>query len=167
VKATPSRWLGPLLALACTGNHEGLLRGQRYYEDNQYERALAVWRDLGRHETTLSPEERIRYTYLRGMTDYRLGFRSEARYWLGLAQAAETRRPGGVNPEWEARLAAALDDLNREAFGIVVDTTDPVQSIEIPSDTKSTESGGGEGSPGDAPIMSLPPTDPATPGRIE
>jgi hypothetical protein len=104
------------------------------------------------------------------MTDYRLGFRSEARYWLGLAQAAEMRRRGSVNPEWSGRLAGALDDLNREAFGVRVNGADPVQSIEVPSDntgrSESRESGGGEGSHADPP-MSLPPTDPASPRRIE
>jgi hypothetical protein len=122
-----------LLGLSCTGNLDALMRGQRYYEDNQYERALAVWRDLGRHETTLSAEQRLRYSYLRGMTDYRLGYRDEARHWLALAKSAAVHDPRALEPEWTTRLDGALDDLNREVFGIRVDGTDPVQSIEAPA----------------------------------
>jgi hypothetical protein len=125
--------LGLLMSLGCTGNRDAMTRGQRYYEDNQYERALAIWRDLGRHETTLSTEQRLRYAYLRGMTDYRLGYRDEARHWLALAKAATAHQPSSLDPVWTARLDGALDDLNREVFGIRIDGTDPVQSIEAPA----------------------------------
>ena len=33
-----------LLAVGCNGERAALLRGQEYYEDNQYERALSLWR---------------------------------------------------------------------------------------------------------------------------
>lgn len=117
--------------LACSSARATLDRGQAHYEDNRFERALSVWRELAREQADLSPEERARYAYLRGMTDYRLGFRDEARYWLGLAKAREARHPGGIAPTWMARLDAALDDLNREIFGIRADRGDPVQSIEV------------------------------------
>jgi hypothetical protein len=122
-----------LLLAACSANHDALVRGQRYYEDNQYERALAVWRDLARHETSLTASERARYAYLRGMTDYRLGFRDEARHWLAMAKTAERRHPRSMEPEWLLRLDAALGDLDREVFGIRSDGADPVQSIEAPA----------------------------------
>jgi len=122
-----------LLALcSCSGNHDALARGQRYYEDNQFERALAIWRDLERHAPSFHPEESVRYAYLRGMTDYRLGFRDEARHWLGLATARERRWPGSIDPDWSSRLASALGDLDRDVFGIPASPSDPVQSIEAP-----------------------------------
>lgn len=124
--------LGPLL-LACSSQHAALTRGQSYYDDNQYEPALAVWRELGRHEAELSAPEYARYAYLRGMTDYRLGFRDDARHWLAMAKATERRHPGGLEPEWLTRLDAALGDLDREIFGIRADGKDPVQSIEAPA----------------------------------
>ena len=44
-------------ALACASHPDALARGQRYYEDNQYERALALWRDLvGAAEKTPHPQ---------------------------------------------------------------------------------------------------------------
>jgi hypothetical protein len=120
-----------LALLACSVNRAALQRGQAYYEDNQYERALAVWRELERHESELGPAS-ARYAYLRGMTDYRLGFRQDARHWLALAKVDEQLHPGRLDIPWQARLDAALDDLNREVYGIRTLGSDPVQSIEVP-----------------------------------
>jgi hypothetical protein len=124
---------GPAGFAACSGERAALLRGQAYYEDNQFERALSLWRDLERDEATLTSVEFARYAYLRGMTDYRLGFRSDARHWLALAKVTEQAHPGGLDGSWHARLDAALSDLDREAFGIPAGNTDSVQSIEAPS----------------------------------
>ena len=120
-------------ALACGGQHAALLRGQTYYEENQYERALAVWRTLEGSEASLSRPDFARYAYLRGMTDYRLGFRADARHWLALAKATDQQHPGGLDPEWASRLDGALADLDRESFGIEPGSSDSVQSIEVPT----------------------------------
>jgi hypothetical protein len=74
-----------LLASACATYREDLNRGQRLYEENQYEHALAIWRALEADMDSLSRTDQARYAYLRGMTDFRLKFRSDARYWLGIA----------------------------------------------------------------------------------
>jgi hypothetical protein len=120
-----------LLAFGCLGPGDVLARGQAYYEDNEYERALAVWRELDRHDSVLTPAERARYAYLRGMTDYRLGFRDDARHWLAVAKVTERRYPRSLDAAWLERLDGALGDLDRETFGIRTDGTDPVQSIEV------------------------------------
>jgi tetratricopeptide (TPR) repeat protein len=119
-----------IVVTACSGSRDILARGQRYYEDNQYERALAIWRELSRYEDALSETQSARYAYLRGMTDYRLGFRDDARHWLALAQATEQRHPGGLDLQWLARLDGARADLDRDVFGIPAEGTDPVQTIE-------------------------------------
>jgi hypothetical protein len=118
---------------ACGGERAALLRGQTYYEDNQYERALSIWRHLERHEASLTPAEFARYAYLRGMTDYRLGFHPDARHWLGLAKVTEQAHPGGLEGAWLPRLEGALSDLDRENFGIAAGNADVVQSIEAPN----------------------------------
>lgn len=132
-------WLAAALSiaslLACSGVRDTLTRGQAYYEDNRFEQALSVWRELARSAAELTPRERARYFYLRGMTAYRLGFRDDARHWLGLGKALEGRHPGGIAPAWVARLDAALDDLNRDFFGVRTAVGDPVQLIEIPADS--------------------------------
>lgn len=106
-----------LLLSACATYREDLNRGQRLYEENEFERALAIWRTLEHDRDSLSDNDQTRYAYLRGMTDYRLGFRAGARHWLAIAKATEQEHPGGLSQLWKQRLDSALDDLNREVFG--------------------------------------------------
>ena len=108
------------ILLACAGcatYREDLYRGQRLYEENQYERALAIWRMLEADTDSLSVHEQARYAYLRGMTDYRLGFRSDSRHWLAVAKAIEQEHSGGLSPEWKQRMEESLEDLNKDVYG--------------------------------------------------
>lgn len=109
-------WLALLLG-ACVSYREDLNRGQRLYEENQYERALAIFRELERDTDSLSREDQARYAYLRGMTDYRLGFRPHARYWLAVAKAVEQQHAGGLSPDWKERMTSSLDELNQDVYG--------------------------------------------------
>ena len=155
-----------LLALGCNPERAALLRGQAYYEDNQYERALSLWRSLERRQYELSPSEFARYAYLRGMTDYRLGFHADARHWLALAKVAERQRPGGLNGTWLPRLDGALADLDREWSGMPVGNADSVQSIEAPPlETPATE-GPAQEPPAVPPAGDAPETTPATPPAV-
>ena len=141
---------------ACSGHRDALARGRAYYEDNRFEQALSVWRELERDESRLPQYERSRYAYLRGMTDYRLGFRDDARHWLGMAKALEERHPGGISPEWMERLASALDDLDREIFGIGARAGDAIQSIDAPAQSPAPlQSPGPQQSP--APLQNPTP----------
>src|SRR5690349_14570630 len=101
----------------CATYREDLNRGQRLYEENQYEHALALWRSLETDTDSLSFNDQARYAYLRGMTDYRLGFRPDARHWLAIAKATEQEHPGGLSQSWKERLEEALGDLNRDVYG--------------------------------------------------
>lgn len=102
---------------ACATYREDLNRGQRLYEENEYEHALAIWRMLETDMDSLDQTDQSRYAYLRGMTDYRLGFRPDARHWLAIAKAIEQEHPGGLSPQWKQRLDEALADLNRDVYG--------------------------------------------------
>jgi hypothetical protein len=107
-----------LLAVAgCSTYRSELQRGQRYYEENKYETALALWRDLEADQSSLEKSERVRYTYLRGMTDFRLGYRPDARYWLGLAEAGEKLTPSSLSADEKDRLGKTLNELNEEVYG--------------------------------------------------
>ena len=106
-----------LALTACATYREDLNRGQRMYEENQYEQALALWRGLEEDADSLSVNDQARYAYLRGMTDYRLGFRPDSRHWLAIAQATEAAHPGGLSVEWKERMTQSLDDLNKDAYG--------------------------------------------------
>jgi hypothetical protein len=106
-----------LFALGCSTYREDLNRGQRLYEENQYEHALAIWRILEADVDSLTLNDQARYAYLRGMTDYRLGFRPYARHWLGVARAIDKEHPGGLNQEWRDRLDKSLADLDKDVYG--------------------------------------------------
>jgi hypothetical protein len=95
-----------------------LHRGQGYYEHNEYERALSVWRHLDPDRDSLDPLGRVRYFYLRGMTDFRLGYPGDARYWLGLAKASLSRARQALEDDELARLDETLAALNRPVFGL-------------------------------------------------
>lgn len=114
--------LAALLVLAsgvagCATYREDLNRAQVLYEENEYERALALFRVLERDTDSLSLNDQARYAYLRGMTDYRLGSRPDARHWLAIAKATEQEHPGGLSQSWKERLEEALNDLNRDVYG--------------------------------------------------
>jgi len=104
--------------VACVTYREDLNRGQRLYDESQYERALAIFRVLESDQDSLNAADRARYFYLRGMTDYRLGFRRDARHWLALAKATDQKHPGGLATEWRERLERSLGELNREVYGL-------------------------------------------------
>ena len=117
-----------VLLVACVTYREDLNRGQRLYDESQYERALAIFRVLEGDQDSLSPPDRARYFYLRGMTDYRLGFRRDARHWLALARATDHQYPGGLAPEWHERLERYLGELNREVYGLDPELGDDTES---------------------------------------
>lgn len=106
-----------LSLVGCATYREDLNRGQRFYEENEYERALALFRVLESDMDSLDLSDQSRYAYLRGMAGYRLGFRADARHWLAVAKAIEQEHPGGLSAQWKQRLDEALNDLNQEVYG--------------------------------------------------
>lgn len=106
-----------LCLVGCATYREDLNRGQRFYEENEYERALAIFRVLEPDMDSLDLNDQARYAYLRGMADYRLGFRPHARHWLAVSKAIEQEHPGGLGPQWKQRLEEALNDLNQDYYG--------------------------------------------------
>lgn len=99
-------------SLGCATYRDELVRTQQAYELDQHERALALLRDLEPDVGRLAPPERAQYAYLRGMTDYRLGYRADARHWLAIARAHEEASPGVLPTDWKARTATALEEMN-------------------------------------------------------
>lgn len=104
------------LSVSCATYSSGLARAQRAFEQGEHERALAIFRGLEPDLDELTPAERARYAYLRGMTDYRVGYRADARHWLAFASAAEAQSPGSISTEWAKRLATALGELNESVY---------------------------------------------------
>jgi hypothetical protein len=110
------RTLVPLVVLgavgACTTYHDQLARGQRAFEQSDHDRTLAILRDLEPDLNRLTAPEQAQYAYLRGMSDYRVGYKPDARHWLAVARAYEDRSPGVLPADWKTRTSEALDDLN-------------------------------------------------------
>jgi lipoprotein NlpI len=104
--------LGLVAVVGCATNRDQLARSQSAFDLNEHDRALALLRDLELAFTRLDKHERAQYTYLRGMTDYRIGHRADARYWLGLAMAYEDAAPGTLAADWKARAKEALAEMN-------------------------------------------------------
>ncbi|AKU93992.1 hypothetical protein AKJ09_00656 [Labilithrix luteola] len=97
---------------ACATYRDQLARSQVAFEQNDHERALALLRNMEIDLTRLTPSERAHYAYLRGMTDYRMGYRVDARHWLALAKAYEEASPGVLPADWRARTSEALEEMN-------------------------------------------------------
>lgn len=124
--------LGALCVVGCATYKQDLERAQHHYEANQFEPALALFRVLEFDMDSFTPGEQAQYAYLRGMTDFRLsslaqpgsgaadpkvGFRMNARHWLGVAAAIEKVTPGGLSGDEKARLDETMADLNRDVYG--------------------------------------------------
>jgi hypothetical protein len=139
--ATVSRLLAGSLWLSvasCTTYESDLQSGQRAFEQSEHERAIAIFRMLEPDMSRLSTVSRAHYAYLRGMTDYRIGYRSEARHWLALASALDQKTPGSLPPDWEQRMSESLKDLNEQVYA------GGVGSLDEPRRSEATEVSAGE-----------------------
>jgi hypothetical protein len=109
-----------LAAVGCATYEDDLARGQRAYTASEYERALAIFRALEPDMSHLSTTERAQYAYLRGMTDYRMGYKASARHWLAIAAAMEKLAPGSLPPDTNGptvpKLMATLKELNENVY---------------------------------------------------
>jgi hypothetical protein len=102
---------------ACQTYQDDLTRSQRAFEQNEHEHALALLRQLEPDTDHLAPNEQAQYAYLRGMTDYRIGYKVDARHWLALAKSMEEKTPGLLPEDWKARMTEALGTLNEGVYG--------------------------------------------------
>jgi hypothetical protein len=158
-------------AQACTTFEEDLNRSQKAFDQNEHERALAILRQLEGDQGRLSVTDRAHYCYLRGMTDYRIGYRVESRHWLSLASAIEGATPGSLPPDYKRRMDAALKEMNEAVYagGIAALSNDATKvhshddegdpdAVHDAKDNKTTpdkadktDKNGGDSSGGDAP----------------
>ena len=139
--------LGASQLVGCQTYRDDLNRAQRYYEENQFAYALALFRGLERDTDSLSAHEQTRYAYFRGMTDYRLArveggaderFDRHARYWLGIAASIEKEHPGGLQEHEQKRLNETLTELNDKEFGISTEfdrSSSSAEEVTVPAGT--------------------------------
>jgi hypothetical protein len=103
-------------AAGCNSYADALSRGQRAFEQSEHERALAIFRALEPDVQRLSIDDRAHYAYLRGMTDYRIGYKAEARHWLALAAAIEHQTPESLPADWSKRMTESLRELDDAVY---------------------------------------------------
>jgi len=99
-------------ALGCQTYSSELARAQTAFDQNNHEKALAVFRALEPDFARLAVPEQAQYSYLRGMTDYRIGYKADARHWLAVAKAMDEENPGILAPDWRTRLDESLAQLD-------------------------------------------------------
>jgi hypothetical protein len=107
----------PVVVASCQTYQDDLTRSQRAFEQNDHEHALAILRQLEPDTSHLSTTEQAQYAYLRGMTDYRIGYKVDARHWLALAKSMEAETPGLLPQDWKARANDALTEMNEGIYG--------------------------------------------------
>jgi hypothetical protein len=112
---TLSLLVTPLVS-GCATYHDDLARAEHAFESNQHEQALAIFRTLENDTEHFDTSEKARYFYLRGMTDYRIGYKADARHWLLLANAVETQTPGTLPDDWKQRMVEAVLALNTAVY---------------------------------------------------
>ena len=114
----------------CTTYRDELVRAQGAYDANEHEMALAIERAIEPNAPLLHPGERTRYYYLRGMTDFRIGYRAEARHYLAIARAMEEENPGALPTDAKNRMTETLATLNTEVYssGLAVLSAHEVES---------------------------------------
>lgn len=103
-------------SLGCATYHDELVRGQNTLEQGQHEKALAILRRLENDQGHFDAQEQARYAYLRGMTDYRIGYRADARHWLAVAQAIELQNGGALPSNFKAKLEPILAELDAQVY---------------------------------------------------
>jgi hypothetical protein len=141
--------LGVILGgAACNTYADDLSRSQRAFEESEHERALAMLRALEPDVGRLSLTERAHYAYLRGMTDFRIGYKGESRHWLAIAAATEKQTPGSLPADWAKRMQEALKELNDSVYS---------GGIASLSNTPTAPGKAGEGEDGDEDSTPPPP----------
>lgn len=104
-------------SVGCSTYRDQLVRSQHSFEKNEYERTLGLLRALEPDVRRLERPEQAQYAYLRGMTDYRIGHRSDARHWLAIAKTYDETSPGILPSDWKTRMVEALDEMNGVVYG--------------------------------------------------
>ena len=72
------------------------------------------------------------------MTDYRMGYRADARHWLALSAAIVERHPGGLDGQATAQLNQALTQLNEAVYRGGPATSPVAAGTELTNETPSS-----------------------------
>ncbi len=102
-----------LLGAGCATYEQELGRAEDHFTRDEHEKSLATLRALEGDWTSFGVKDRARYAYLRGMTDYRIGFKADARHWLAVAAQIEREHPGALAANEKSLVDDKLGELNQ------------------------------------------------------
>src|SRR5207245_10105251 len=103
-----------LRGTSCASIDEDLERGRRHYAATQYAAAMRVFLEIQNEVPGLAASKQALYYYYRGMTHYRLGQRSDARYYLGQAAEIVAMDPNVMRDDHKRTLEETLRALQPE-----------------------------------------------------
>lgn len=104
-------------ATGCATYEQELQRAEQHFTHDEHERSLATLRALESDWYRFGERDRARYAYLRGMTDYRIGFKSDARHWLAIAAQIDREHPGALVASERQLVDEKLGELNQLVWG--------------------------------------------------
>lgn len=100
-----------LLIGGCASASKQLREGEKAYQSAHYEDAIIWFDSLERDVPKMSPNDRVRYHYYRGMSAYRLSDRDEALYHLSLTRELSEREKAALDEEAREELDRLLEEL--------------------------------------------------------
>ncbi|GAC1353044.1 MAG: hypothetical protein NVS3B20_21650 [Polyangiales bacterium] len=146
----PKPWstvlLLPLFVLvtteSCATYEQELQRAEEHFTRDEHEKSLATLRLLESDWSALDTRNRARYCYLRGLTDYRIGFKADARHWLAIAAQIDTDTPGSLVPSEKNLVNEKLAELNAVVWSGDVLPTEEAPGSRRPKKIETTSSEG-------------------------
>ena len=101
----------------CAAVSDDMRRAEQTYETARYENTLIWLEDLEHEAPGMDVEMRVRYYYLRGMTEFRLGHRADALHYLAVAREIAGDSGGGLRDDWRQIMDRTLTELTPQGMG--------------------------------------------------
>jgi hypothetical protein len=131
-------------APGCATYESQLQRSEEHFTHDEHDLALANLRALEPDWTHLEVRDRARYCYLRGMTDYRIGFKADARHWLAIAAEIDEETPGSLVPSERSLVNEKLGELNAVIWSGDVLAIEEAPGEHTPKKVETTKPEGDE-----------------------
>jgi hypothetical protein len=132
---------------ACATYRDDLERATAHYHANEYDKALALLDVLEPDLDSLTPTERARYAYYRGMSHFRIEQKLHARHWLAFSAASDKANPGALTGEEKKRVEETLAELNKGPWGESSGKAKSKGSSQPAGDDAAPSEGSGGGTP--------------------
>ncbi len=122
----------------CATYEQELGRAEEHFQHDEHEKTLATLRALELDWPSFGVKDRARYAYLRGMTDYRIGFKADARHWLAIARQIDAEHPGSLGKTERELVDEKLGELNAIVWSGDVLPTEEAPGTKAPKKVTKT-----------------------------